>query len=309
MAVCATQRVLTRHGPQPVKHLSKHGNIELWNGESFEYTTITPTKTPVILLEITLSDGTHIRCTSDRIFHIPSFSKGSFRKPVAAGKLHRGIRLAREHIPVLDTDKVLPYAYEQGAYSVSGREGEGFKSIKCNTPSIAAKLGAEIDDETDITEIIEYPKSHVPTCSSLESKKLWLSGLFDAMNIRMISGVSKTIVFRDQEFMKEVRLLLLTCGMRCSIHYKSNDVANLFFSIEENDKLCSFLKGDPMVNLDDNGKDNNGKHTRFRLLSAVRKSNPLIERAKKAQNPVVVKSIRKLEKPKEAYFVPGASVL
>ena len=308
MAVCGTQRVLTRHGPMAVKQLPRGEPLELWDGESFQRTSATPTGR-VEMLEIALTDGSVVRCARDRAFHVPTLSRGAYRKPVAASQLRRGVRLARERAPPLDPAApaaALPRAYEQGAYSVAGREGDGFKTVACRNGVVAARFDAEVGEEVDVTGLVRFPKSHVPARSNLDSKRQWLSGFFDAMNVRIVPGFPKTFSFRDQEFMKEVRILLLTCGVRCSLRFRPGDVAAATLSASAAEGLSRFLEGREAADPDDNGRAAGGGRSRFRLLSL---SAPILERAEKAPDPVYVKSVKHLARPREGFVVPGAAVV
>lgn len=317
MAVAGTQHVITRHGPAPVKRLAdRRQAVELWTGDTFAFVAVERTPQPVPLLEVELSDGTVVRCTEDHVFHVPALSRGGYRKPVPARELHRGLKLARARIPAVDPDVRLPCAYEQGVYSVMGREGDGFKSITCRNATVAAKLRAAAGEVLDVTDRLTQAKSHVPTGASLASKRDWLSGLFDAMGVRWYPGFGKTVTFRDQEFVREVANLVMSCGVRCSLGFRSGDVATMAFSVDQAERLRAFL-GDGVVRDDrDDGRDDDraagggaGRTTYTVLAAAAAAAHPLVRMAKKSGPSVVVRSVKRLPAPAEAYSCPGALVI
>lgn len=308
MAVAGTQRVITRSGPTPVKLLAGKRAVEVWNGDAFAFVTVEKLDAPVQLLHVELSDGTSVRCTEDHHFYVPAISRNGYRKPVPAKKVHRGLKLARNKIPVLDPDVNLPNAYQQGVYSVFGREADGFKTITCGNAIVAAKMKADVGEMMDVTYALTHAKSHVPTGASLPCKRDWLNGLFDAMGVRWYNDFSRAVTFRDQEFIREVANLIMSCGVQCSLKFRSGDVATMAFSVDQVDKLRGFLNDGIRPDIDGNPSMNEaiGKTT-YTILSAV--ANPLVRKAKKSGPSVTVRSVKKLSKPTDAYSCPGALVM
>lgn len=307
MAVAGTQRVITRAGPVPVKKLvGEAAAVDLWDGESFVPVHVAKLGAPVKLLEVLLSDGTSVRCTEDHEFHVPSFRNEGHRKPVPAKQVHRGLRLARVRFPVTDPNVELPHAYAQGAYSVFGREGDGFKTLTCRNAAVAANMRASVGEVLDVTNLLARAKSHVPTGASLRCKREWLSGLLDAVDAKQPDDSGLTVTFRDQEFIREVGDLLACCGIRCSLRFKSGDVAAMSFSPDQADRLIRLVRAGIRPDVEGDTQEGNTKYT---VLSAVSTSNLLLRKAKRAGQPVTVQSVRKLEKPTDAYSCRGALVV
>lgn len=305
MPVAETQRVMTRRGPVAAKTLAGPEPVDIWDGAEFRATTVSKTPSPVQMLVVELSDGTSVRCTPDQTFYIPTLAEqGAYRRAIPAAQLHRGIRLARTRYPALDPpDASLPNAYAQGVYSVWGREGEDLRTITCRNPVAATKLGASVGDVLDMSGVLAHPKSHVPVQADLASKRAWLSGLLDAMGVRW-TPAQRTVTFRDQEFVKEVANLLLSCGIPCSLRLNAGDVAVVCFSAAGAGECDRFLGGRGGTEPDDAG---GARTPRFRLLSAS--TNPLLRQAKRHGPAITVRSVAHVPVLQDGYSVGDAVLL
>lgn len=305
MVVAGTHHVISPVGICTVSSLAdKHA--DLWDGARYVPTRVRRVETPVRMLQVTTSDGNSIRCGPDHIFYVPSLQREEgFRKPVAASRLHRGLRLARARHPAVDANIILRNPYMQGAYSVLGRESHDARMMDLTGPTgpaVAVRCGLPDDEEADISGKIDHPKSHVPGNTSMTSKMMWLRGFLDALGEPVSRGKACSVSFRDQRFVKEVANLVLSCGLVCTLETSSRgDTARLSLTPSEASKLAGFL-ADGKTPAGPAEPAEGGR--RIILLS-----NPVARAAKKAPPPVYVRSVRPVGHDMLGYDVGSAFVL
>lgn len=241
--------------------------VEIWNGESFEETTVFKVNTDQPLLQVTTDTSVELLCTADHEFYIqPTWEKSSLTT-ATAGELEDGERLYRvPSLPVVTYgDKEFPHAYTHGFYTGSER----YKRTRLITsrapvygyrrPALEAlELQGPQINKYRLTFSEELPADYeVPLDSgySLETRLEWLAGLFDAGFTKRKGGQSPIwhLYSEHPDFLYQLKLLLQTLGVD-SRHIKNEDLNRAHYSIRVTTRAAYKLKElgiKPMISIFD----------------------------------------------------------
>ena len=228
------------HGYTPIGEIVNQ-DVHVWNGECWSLTTPRVTGENQSMVSVTLSDGSHLRCTRAHKFVL---SDGSKRD---AEDLSKGDKLIKHTWPTI-VEGVNPEIdpYSQGFFSGDGlvkvETGGHYIGLYGDKKNICHEWGEvsrkEYDinggfEGTDTTQTKEYlyfgqdffkPKEFVPSGSDLYYRKVWLAGLIDSDG-HVTSDSCIQISSKNREFLTHVKLMLNTMGATGSVsemkdHYR-----------------------------------------------------------------------------------------
>lgn len=202
--------------------------VNVWNG--FEFSAVTPRLTGVDqpMLNVELSDGSELTCTTAHTFILDDGTR------VKAEELTLGDKLQKSEWPVIyGTDVHNIDYYAQGFFSgdgwvkaSTGTQYIGLYGDKCNiqhhwnedSRNTYEIRGGYVGTDTSLTkDYLRFskgtfqPKTYIPHEASMESKRLWMAGLADSDGCVCSSGTLQ-ISSKDREFLLGVKALLNTMG-------------------------------------------------------------------------------------------------
>lgn len=219
--------LLTDRGHIPIGALEGQ-EVNIWNGDTFEQTTVFKMAEDQPLLRVLTNVGLELECTYDYPFYrMLTFEHQKEIEIVRASDLEPDMKLLRtQSHPVIDYGKLsFPYAYTHGFYM--GLE----KSIRSDgSLSRTAVFGRrrpilkvlELDEEaTDNISLrfhSDFPEKYeIPDAAlhSLETKMEWVSGLFDGgFNMRKVKPKPIYILHSyDWDYLIRLKLFFQTLGV------------------------------------------------------------------------------------------------
>lgn len=239
--------ILTKNGHQVISQLENEF-VDIWNGSQWSNVQVKKTGVNQKIVKVTLSDGKSLECTPyHKWYVVESYkdqAKGKY-KLKATHELKIGDKLIKFDLPVIDGEEEFKYPYTHGFFSGDGtyeKSGRARISIygdkdKClDRLDIQKNNGRDVSGRLNVILPSDIPKKFaVPHNSSIKTKIEWLSGYFDADATIARNGSNESIqvVCVEQEFLKEVQLLLQTLGVNSKITHMS----------DEGDKLLPDGKG------------------------------------------------------------------
>lgn len=216
--------ILTDHGYVAIEDCVGRA-VSVWNGEKFS--AVTPLYTgKKDIYEISFSDGTSLRCSSNHEFVIKDVGK------VKCIDLSPGDRLEKFEMPTIKGDVDSDFSsyinkeslYSQGFYSGDGNKNRTFSWLYDTKYSCQHRLVGSFSGEEGNRKRWLHgemgPKSWVPHSNMTIAAKLdWLAGLLDADGTvtRDKNGNGLQISSVDRQFLVEVRKLLTTLGVRAKV--------------------------------------------------------------------------------------------
>lgn len=221
--VRAGTRILTRTGYARIESLVGK-ETTIWNGD--KWVSVKPFSTGVNeLLRVSFDDGTSLDVTPYHKF----LTCGGWQNPgeqrVEAQDLRPGDKLAKYDMPIVE-DGVDPRgdAYSQGFYSADGCTDHTSSKLYFTKQMLRGRLvgtHSEVDAAGNSRWLHGHllPKNFVPTNASLKYRLEWLAGLLDGDGTvtRDKNRHGLQLVSIDPSFLKELRLLLTTLGVRAKI--------------------------------------------------------------------------------------------
>lgn len=227
LCVAPETLLLTRDGYFPI-HFLENQLVEVWNGKDFSETVVRKTGFNEKVVTVKTSAGMELTCTPEHKFYVvEGYNKA---RPIqkTTKELSVGDKLLKTSYPILNGEKELAYAYENGFYSGDGCEVSGKQRIYlyhekrmlvdrvkgiCENWHVQENQNREYGHTTLLED-----KYFVPLDGySVKSKVAWLSGYLDAdgtvcttlndetQNLQMLSV--------DREFLSRIQLMLQTLGV------------------------------------------------------------------------------------------------
>ncbi len=211
--------VLTDKGNIPIKDLVDK-EVNVWNGSQWSKVTPKVTGHNQKLLNVQLSDGSHILCTPYHKFVLLK------RKRVEAKDLKVGDKLAKFYYPILNNKSLnsVPSYYTAGFYCGDGTTGK--KEILLYNEKV------KLQQYLDVSEVIHtsyssavkvilnnnYDKQFVPCdMDSIKNKLEYLAGLCDSDGCINSSEGSIAISSIHKDFLTKVKMMLSTMGVKSSV--------------------------------------------------------------------------------------------
>lgn len=234
LCVHGDTKILTKQGYLAIRDLAG-SKAEVWNGKEWSEVDVVQTNSNQELLNIKTDGGYEVKTTPYHKFYVVEKTKTGKMprklryKEVRAGELEVGDALIKFDLPVINGDKELEFAYDNGFYSGDGATyangrvrldlyGEK-KSLQDKISSVEQWSEIKIsEDETRLSGTARglKEKFFVPTGEySIKSKLSWLAGYLDADGTVANNNGSQTLQAAsiNKEFLKEVQLMLQTLGV------------------------------------------------------------------------------------------------
>ena len=227
LCVAPETMVLTDKGYIPIAELEDQ-EVDVWNGEEFSKTTVRKTGENQKLVKVVTSSGQELECTPYHKFYVfNGYGKNYIEK--RAHELKQGDKLCKFDLPVLQGEKDLHKAYQNGFYSGDGCCVKGKSRIylydKKKDLERLFCLENKVD-QPDQNRIYGYEsglkdKFFVPSSDySVQSRLDWLAGWLDADGSVYRNGTNEQLIGSSVEFnfLKEVQMMLQTLGVDSKIN-------------------------------------------------------------------------------------------
>lgn len=230
LCVAPNTQILTNKGYEIISDLENQ-DVKIWNGEEFSDTKVVKTGTNQKLIKVITNSGYELDCTLYHKFYIQN---DYFTKPieVRANELKKGDKLIKFELPLIQGEKVLKNAYENGFYSGDGcltPQGQRIylygekRNLQKNFDSIISNWAVQEKSDRIYghTNILK-DKFFVPDSSfTIESRLKWLSGYLDADGTVTNNNSSQSlqIASTEKEFLKEIQLMLQTLGVDSKVFF------------------------------------------------------------------------------------------
>ncbi|GAB6989585.1 LAGLIDADG family homing endonuclease [Paenibacillus pini] len=244
LCVAPSTKILTNSGYETIQDLVNN-KVDVWNGEEWSEVEVIKTGVNQKLLRVTTDSGYELDCTPYHKFYIlKNTETGKRSKPprykeVIASDLKVGDKLIKFNLPVIEGDKELEYAYDNGFFTGDGTSVPNTQIIylyndKINLlPHIKSVLNWKHEPNNNRvigrTQILKS-KYFVPMSEySVASRLSWLSGYLDADGTVTNNDGSQSIQAAsiNKEFLKEVQLMLQTLGVTSKISLAREEGVNL----------------------------------------------------------------------------------
>ena len=230
LCVAPYTRILTGKGYQTIEKLAGQ-KVEVWNGEEWSETTVMKTGENQDMVRVKTSSGNELDSTLYHKYYVLEDTVSGKRtkppryKEVEAKDLKVGDRLIKFDLPVIQGNKKLEYAYDNGFFSGDGTTSGDSKIIylynekkelKDNLASVN-KWGESntLDRLTGFAEGLQS-KYFVPTNEyDINSRLQWLAGYLDADGTVTNNNGSQSLQAAsiNREFLVEIQLMLQTLGV------------------------------------------------------------------------------------------------
>jgi len=250
LCVAPYTNILTQDGYVPIAALQDR-TVSVWNGSEFSFVTIKKTSDKAELVRVWFEDGDYIDCTPDHVFYLADGTK------VRAGGLKNGAVLESHasglHDPIRNSGSTTPsqdrlaVAYTAGWATFAGFEDEARLSIHVpeNTDPAILKtlLTPSLDSVFDYGTLIRYepktiPSGRVPFEWSIDERRQWLMGAFDAVGDWMEGEPGEDesewlcLGSVDPDMIREIRLMALEIGIQPRV--RLTDTVNALMLDEKN---------------------------------------------------------------------------
>ena len=221
LCVTGDTKILTDKGYEVISSLVNE-DVNVWNGQEWSNTTVRQTSEASNIVTVTTDSGYELDCTLYHKFYV---KEGKKVKKVEAHELKRGDKLIKFELPVIEGNKNLEHAYDNGFFS-----GDGCYDRGRNKLFLYDKKQTLINEFTSVTNwssepnynrTVGYPKGimekfFIPDSSyTIESRLKWLSGYIDADGYNHNNGLC--VVSTNKSFLKELQLMLQTLGVSSKV--------------------------------------------------------------------------------------------
>lgn len=230
LCVAPETLILTDEGYVEISELEDQA-VNVWNGEEFSETVVKKTSESSELVKVVTENGFEVECTPyHRFFTKPSYAKSKTTE-VRAIDLKPGMKLIKLETPVIEGEKFLKDAYDNGFFSGDGCEYGGrqvtylYHGKQELIPYFSGYYGLTEDPKQNRT-LLKYkglkPKYFVPmTEYTVESRLDWFAGLLDSDGCLTDNAGAQNlqIVSTKQGFLEKVQLMLQTLGVQCKVNF------------------------------------------------------------------------------------------
>lgn len=237
LCVAPETLILTDQGQFPIKDIHvRSAPVRVWNGDAFSDVTVAKTGVDQELVDVELSDGRVITCTS---YHKFLVSEGYDDKRsianalrVDASDLKPGMKLKKSELPtiVASTNIDFDYAYTHGFFCGDGTYSNGRPSLslygekKDLVQYLSVRTMTGIEDasgrlNTQLPLDLKQ-KFDVPANTSIKCRLDWLAGYLDADGSICRDGSNESIQVTSIEygFLKNVQSMLVTLGVQSKLN-------------------------------------------------------------------------------------------
>src|SRR5699024_3006056 len=209
----------------------KDKSINVWNGKEWSNVTIKQTGTDQEMLRVKTSNGSELDSTHYHKYYVlEETSTGKRTKPsrykeVRAKDLKVGDKLIKFDLPVIEGDKKLEFAYDNGFFSGDGTVNKNIqvlylynekRNLKDNFNSVYkwSENGGQ-DRLVGYTKSLENKYFVTTNEYTIESRLDWLAGYLDADGTVTNNNGSQSLqaASTNKEFLKDIQLMLQTLGV------------------------------------------------------------------------------------------------
>ena len=226
LCVVPETKILTDKGQVKIADLEDK-EVSVWNGEEFSKTVVRRTSDDSKIIKVITSSGQELECTEYHKF----YTKNSHGKPeemVRAKDLKVGDKLIKFDLPVIQGERGLDKAYQNGFYSGDGCEVQGKSRIYLyhDKRELLHKFDLKGQyDQCVQKRIYGYEeglqsKYFVPTSEyTVDSRLQWLAGYCDADGtiINTEGNEALQVASINKGFLKEIQLMLQTLGVTSKV--------------------------------------------------------------------------------------------
>lgn len=184
LCVTPETEILTKEGYKQIFSISDQ-EVELWNGEQWSLSKVFKTGENQKILNVKFNNGSEVRCTEYHRFPIVKGYKGNFIIKEAKD-LNIGDKIIQFDLPIIEGQKTLDKAYENGFLTIKGLKEKLF----------------------------------VPNESfTIQSRLDWFAGLCDSDGIvaRHDNNQQIELTSTNKEFLLNVKKMLSTLGTHSSV--------------------------------------------------------------------------------------------
>lgn len=227
LCVAPETLILTDKGHLPIFSLENQ-KVNVWNGEEWSEVTVKKTGENQELLRIVTDYSGFIDCTPYHHFYVATnYHGGVLRK--SAHELKIGDKLIKFDLPIIEGDKELVHAYDNGLFSAEGSYARNKATIYLyhdkrklldNLSSVTSFSHDENQNRTTCTTLNLKDKFFVPSCSyTIESRLKWLAGLLDGDGCVVRNGQNEALQLASihYNFLIEIMLMLQTLGVSSKV--------------------------------------------------------------------------------------------
>ena len=209
--------------------------VHVWNGEEWSLSAVFKTgENYTNWYEVEFTNGEKIICTDYHRWYIKENPKRYGRSKTVVKRtyqLKKGDLLEKWELPVIEGNRELPFAYENGLFTAEGTSYEKFdliylygekKRLLKHLRGFYRIYEYEPTDRVEVyfTKGVLQDKFFVPDATySIESRIRWLEGLFDGDGTLTKNGRNQSLqlVSTNREFLVRVKRLLETLGVDSKI--------------------------------------------------------------------------------------------
>ena len=229
LCVSPNTNILTSEGYKLIGELEDE-EVEVWNGEEWSNVFVRKTGENQKLLRVRTKDGYELDCTEYHKFYVQrGYERGTGKNKleileIRAKDLKPGDKLIKFELPIIQGNKTLIHAYDNGFYSGDGcltNQGQriylyhGKQKLIEYFSSVTSWRSEDNQNRTIGHTRLLKDKFFVPSGDyTIESRLKWLSGLLDSDGTVTNNNVSQSLQIAsvEKEFLKEIQLMLQTLG-------------------------------------------------------------------------------------------------
>ena len=229
LCVSPNTNILTSEGYKLIGELEDE-EVEVWNGEEWSNVFVRKTGENQKLLRVRTKDGYELDCTEYHKFYVQrGYERGTGKNKleileIRAKDLKPGDKLIKFELPIIQGNKTLIHAYDNGFYSGDGcltNQGQriylyhGKQKLIEYFSSVTSWRSEDNQNRTIGHTRLLKDKFFVPSGDyTIESRLKWLSGLLDSDGTVTNNNGSQSLQIAsvEKEFLKEIQLMLQTLG-------------------------------------------------------------------------------------------------
>ena len=240
LCVSPNTNILTSEGYKLIGELEDE-EVEVWNGEEWSNVFVRKTGENQKLLRVKTKDGYELDCTEYNKFYVQrGYKRGTGKNKleileIRAKDLKPDDKLIRFELPIIQGNKTLAHAYDNGFYSGDGcltNQGQriylyhGKQKLIEYFSSVTSWHSDDSQNRTIGHTRLLKDKFFVPSGDyTIESRLKWLSGLLDSDGTVTNNNGSQSLQIAsvEKEFLKEIQLMLQTLGCDSKVTIMRNE--------------------------------------------------------------------------------------
>jgi len=233
LCVAPETLILTDQGYKQISELQDR-EVSVWNGEEFSKVTVRKTGENQKLLKVVTNSGLELECTPYHKFYVAMRNPTSGNRWLVEKRAHElkpGDKLIKCNFPIIQGNKVMKNAYENGLFSAEGCEHNGKKFIYLYHEK--RKLKQFLDQSFFENWVVDEKQNRECGYSSklsekffvphddytVESKINWFAGLCDGDSTVARNGKTQSIQVCsiNKSFLLKIQMMLQTLGVSSKV--------------------------------------------------------------------------------------------